>query len=71
MNIDNNCQFMLNEMMVHDLFPFGIRGCIQCSKNVLDERYCPSEIILGLDDPDFSILLNIGLYLECTWSVCF
>ena len=24
--IDDTCQFMRNELMVHDLFPFGLRG---------------------------------------------
>ena len=34
------------------------------SKNVLEERHCPSQIILGASDPDFCALLNVGLYLE-------
>ena len=62
--IDDTCQFMLNELMVHDLFPFALRGRMRWSKNVLEERHCPSQIILGANDPDFCVLLNVGLYLE-------
>ena len=52
--------------MVYDLFPFCLHICIQWSKNILEERHRPSQIIiLGLNQLDFCILLNIWLYLEC------
>ena len=63
--IDNTCQFMLNELMFHDLLPFGLRGRMRWSKNVLEERHCPSKITLGSNDTDFCVFLNVGLYLEC------
>ena len=62
--IDDTCQFMMNELVVHDLFPFALRGRMRWSKNVLEERHCPSQIILGSNDPDFCVLLNVGVYLE-------
>lgn len=62
--IDDTCQFMLNELRGHDLFPFALCGRMRWSKNVLEERHCPSQIILGSNDPDFCVLLNLGLYLE-------
>ena len=34
------------------------------SKNVLEERHCPPQIILGSNDPDFFVLLSVGIYLE-------
>ena len=55
---------MLNELQGHDLFPFALCGRIRWSKNVLEESHCPSQIILGSNDPDFCVLLNLGLYLE-------
>ena len=58
---------MLNELMVHELFPFALRGRMRWSKNVLEERHCPSQIILGANDPDFCVLLNVGIYLEDTF----
>ena len=32
--------------------------------NVLEERHCPSQIIMGYNDPNFCVLMNLGLYLE-------
>ena len=61
--IDDTCQFMLNELRGHDLFPFALCGRMRWSKNVLEERHCPSQIILGSNDPDFCVLMNLGLYL--------
>ena len=51
---------MLNELMVHGLFPFALQAHMHWSKNVLDERHCPSQIIIS----DFCVLLNVGLNLE-------
>ena len=34
------------------------------SKNVLEERHCPSQIIMGSNDPNFCVLMNLSLYLE-------
>ena len=62
--IDDTCQFMLNELRGHYLFPFTLCRRMRWSKNVLEERHCPSQIILASNDPDFCVLLNIGLYLE-------
>jgi hypothetical protein len=38
----------------------------RCSwlKNVLDERNCPDQILLGTMDTDFGVLLVLGCYLE-------
>ena len=33
-------------------------------KIVLEERHCPPQIILGSNDPDFCVLLSVGIYLE-------
>ena len=65
--INDTCQFMLKELMVHELFPFALCGRMRWSKNVLEERHCPSQIILGANDPDFCVLLNVGIYLEDTF----
>jgi hypothetical protein len=33
----------------------------------MEERQAPSQIVLGSNDPNFCILLNIGLYLEAMY----
>ena len=35
--INNTCQFMLNELMVHDLFPFALQGWMRWLKDILEE----------------------------------
>ena len=62
--IDDTCQFMLAELATHDVHPFALRARMCWSKNVMEERQAPSQIILGAHDPDFCTLLNLGLYLE-------
>ena len=34
------------------------------SKNVLEERDAPDQIILGSADPDFCVLLSLAVHLE-------
>jgi hypothetical protein len=45
-------------------YPFGLTLCIKWSKNVVDERLCPDQILLGANDPDYCVLLALALYLE-------
>ena len=58
---------MMNELMVHELFPFALCGQMRWSKNILEECHCSNQIILGANDPDFCVLLNAGIYLENTF----
>ncbi len=58
---------MLNKLMVHELFSFAFCGGVWWSKNILEECNCPSQIILGANDPDFCELLCVGIYLENTF----
>ncbi len=68
--IDDACQFISNEQMEQGLFPFALCGCTCWSKNIIDERYyCPSQIILGSNDPDFCVLFNVVLYLESLFPI--
>ena len=55
---------MLSELATHDVHPFALKARMCWSKNVMEERQAPSQIILGSHDPDFCTLLNVGLYLE-------
>ena len=47
---------------------FALQTTVYWSKNVYEERDCPDQIILGSHDPDFCILLSLGLYLESWFS---
>jgi hypothetical protein len=37
---------------------------VSWSKNVLDERRCPDQLLLGAEDSDFCVLIALGCYLE-------
>ena len=49
--IDDTCRFVISELYAHDSFDFALRGRLCCSKNVMEEREAPSQIILGANDP--------------------
>jgi hypothetical protein len=53
------------DLRSHDKFPsFALQLAVSWSKNVLDERDCPDQILLGAMDTDFCVLLALGTYLE-------
>jgi hypothetical protein len=48
----------------HPDFDFALSQEVRWSKNVLEERNCPPQIMLGANDPDFCVLLAHAIYLE-------
>ena len=71
--IDNTCHFILNELQGHELFRFAFCRRMTWPKNILEERHFLSQIIMGYNDPNFCVLLNLGLYLESrfpTEAIC-
>jgi hypothetical protein len=47
---------------------FALEMKVFWSKNVLEERDCPNQILLGSMDPSYCILLSLSLYLEFIWN---
>lgn len=45
---------------------FALSTKVHWSKNVLEERNCPQQIILGSMNDQYCLLLSLGIYLE-TW----
>jgi len=43
---------------------FALQTKVSWSKNVLEERGCPDQIMLGCADPDFCILLALACWIE-------
>jgi hypothetical protein len=53
------------DLQSHDRFrSFALQMAVSWSKNVLDERNCPDQILLGCMDPDFCVLLSLGCWKE-------
>ena len=46
------------------VYPWTITGRLRWSKNVLDERDCPKQIILGADDPRYCVPLALSIFEE-------
>lgn len=62
--IDDVVHFKISDPRSHDRFDFAVQTKVRWSKNVMEERCCPDQILLGAMDPLFCILANLGLYLE-------
>ena len=45
-------------------YPWTITGRLRWSKNVLEERDCPKQIILGAGDPRYCVLLALSIFEE-------
>ena len=57
------------DLRQHDKFKaFALQTKVSWSKNVLEERACPDQILLGAHDSDFCVLLALGCYLESRFS---
>jgi hypothetical protein len=57
------------DLREHELFgDFALQTKVSWSKNVLEERDCPDQILIGADDTDFCVLLALATYLECRFN---
>ena len=62
--IDDTCHHELFDVKGHKTFTFALQSKVRWSKNVVDERKCPDQIILGANDPLWCLILLLGVYLE-------
>ncbi len=63
--VDDVTQWKKENFKAHNTFPtFAAKARLNWSKNVNEERDAPWQILLGSMDPDFCVLLNVGLWLE-------
>ena len=46
------------------VYPWTLTGRLRWSKNVLEERDCPKQIILGANDPRYCVLLALSIFEE-------
>jgi len=53
---------------VHPKFDFALETSMSWSKNVLEERDCPPQIMLGAANPVVCIILSLAIYLEERFS---
>ena len=63
--VDDTCALMVDEIKSHNLykeFALSFRMC--WSKNVMEERSAPSQIMLASSNPNFCTHLTLAMFLE-------
>lgn len=64
---DDICNLETNDLRSHPLFAdFALSMKVSWSKNVMDERQCPDQLLVGAMDDDFCVLVAFATYLECS-----
>jgi hypothetical protein len=61
--VDDTCHILSNELRVYSSFPFALGVRLRWTKNCLEERDAPEQILLGSMDGDFCVLAALGIYL--------
>ena len=62
--VDDVSNFKTSDPCGHGDYDFALKTKVRWSKNVLEERQCPPQILLGSMDPFFCLLMNLGIYAE-------
>ena len=62
--VDDVANFKTSDPRGHGEFEFALKTKVRWSKNVMEERQCPPQILLGSMDPVICLQLNLGIYLE-------
>ena len=61
---DDVTMLSLHGLKHHPKFDFALSQSVRWSKNVMEERDCPPQILMGSNDPDFCVQLGLAIYLE-------
>jgi hypothetical protein len=62
---DDITNLEMNDLRSHDMSgEFALQTKVSWSKNVMEERTCPDQLLIGAADTDLCILLAIACYLE-------
>ncbi len=61
---DDTYYFEMQDLKGHQIYGFALQTRVRWLKNLIDERKCPDQIILGANDPNWCILIHMAVYLE-------
>ena len=62
--VDDVAHFRFEDLTASIEYPFTLQSKMCWSKNVLEERDAPEQIVFGAMDPKFCVLMAIGIHLE-------
>eukprot|EP00957_Ditylum_brightwellii_P018786 1412189-Ditylum_brightwellii.AAC.1 len=68
--LDDAAHLRKNTLMVCPEFNVSLSACMRWNKNVSEEKYSPHQIILGLMNTNFDILLIFSLVLYVMVDCC-
>jgi hypothetical protein len=62
---DDLVHFQTSKQRGHNQWDFALkRTKVWWSKNVMEERRCPNQILFGAMEPLYCVMINLGVYLE-------
>jgi len=67
--LDCSSKLKRSKLQHNPRYLFTLRAKLEWSKNVREERQCPWQILLGANDPDYCILIALGLHCETSVSL--
>ena len=62
--VDDAAQVLMNKLRAHGMFDYALRVHLRWTKNCLEERDTPEQIILGASDQDFCVLTSLSIHLQ-------
>lgn len=62
--LDDTCHARRDDPHGHPTFQYALEVKVAWSKNVMEERQCPPQILFGSNDPENCILIALAIYLE-------
>ena len=62
--VDDAAHVLMSELRAHGLFDYALRVRLRWTKNCLDKRDAPEQIILGSYDQDFCVLTSLSIHLQ-------
>lgn len=62
--IDDTVHVKLDDFHIHPQFEFALSVRLRWTKNCMEERDAPDQIILGALDSDFCVIVSLSVYMQ-------
>ena len=62
--VDDAAHVLMNKIWAHGMFDYALQVRLRWTKNCLEERDAPEQIILGASDQDFCVLTSLSIHLQ-------
>jgi hypothetical protein len=62
--VDDISHVKTDNITPHSQYDFILRGKMRWSKNVMEERDCPDQVIFGANNPKYCTILALAIHLE-------